>query len=475
MENSTPPVEVNNLKVYGNLFQSKCIAALVSDRPFLERIVDILLPEYFATDAHKWVIEVIVDYFIQYKELPTKDVFKVKVQALPETQDDLRLAVVEEIKAAYDHISDTDVKFVKEQFLTFCKQMRLKNAIIKSAEFLKRGDYEAIKHEVDEAMRAGLERNLGHEYMIDVDKRMSQMARECIKTGWDIIDKRLDGGLGKGELGFIVAPAGSGKSWLLSRFGAEAMKQGKNVLHVTLELNENYVGLRYDAYFSGIAFQEVRKSIPIVKTKIDELKKNGSGQLFVKYFPLKTASPQTLKMHIDRLQLITGIKIDMLVVDYADILRPFMADRNANSYSEAGSVYEELRQIAGELQIPVWSASQSNRGAHEEEVIQAHNVADSYRKIMTGDFIISLSRKMEDKVASTGRIHIIKNRFGQDGDTFPIEFDTSTGTARVYEVDSPEGRALMAKTKDVEQNIQDVLKSEWNKHKGNGGSGVDQD
>jgi len=474
MENHSD-VEVNNLKVYGNIFQSKCIAALVSDRSFLERIVDILSVEYFETDAHKWVIKLIVEYFLKYKELPTMEVFKMEIKSIPENQEVLRAAVFEEVKKAYTHIKDTDVQYVKEQFLTFCKQMKLKTAIWKSVEHLQRGDYEAIKHEVDEAMRAGLERNLGHEYLIDVDHRMSLMARTCIKTGWDIIDTRLDGGLGEGELGFIVAPAGSGKSWLLARMGAEAMKQGKNVLHVTLELNENYVGLRYDAYFSGIAFQEVRKNISVVKEKIEEHKKNGGGQLFVKYFPLKTASPQTLKLHIDRLQLITGIKIDMLVVDYADILRPFMSDKNSNSYTEAGSVYEELRQIAGELQIPVWSASQSNRGSHEEDIIQAHNVADSYRKIMTGDFIISLSRKMEDKVASTGRIHIIKNRFGQDGDTFPIEFNTSIGVARIYEADTPEGRAIMAKTKNVEETIQDLLKNKWNEHKSKGGAGTDLD
>lgn len=467
--------DVNNLKVYGNVFQSKCIAALVSDKSFLERIVDILSPDHFETDAHKWTIKLIIAYFLKYKELPTFEVFKMEINSIPETQEVLRMSVVEEVKKAYSHISDSDVTYVKEQFLTYCKQMKLKDAILKSADFLNRGDYESIKHEIDEAMRAGVERNLGHEYLTDVETRMSLMARTCIKTGWDIIDQRMDGGLGKGELGFIVAPAGSGKSWLLARLGAEAMKQGKNVLHVTLELNENYVGLRYDAYFSGISFQEVRKNIPIIKAKINEHKSNGGGQLFVKYFPLKTASPQTLKLHIDRLQLITGIKIDMLVVDYADILRPFMSERNSNSYSEAGSVYEELRQIAGELQIPVWSASQSNRSAHEEEIIQAHNVADSYRKIMTGDFIISLSRKMEDKLASTGRIHIIKNRFGQDGDTFPIEFDTSNGYAKVHDPDSDEGRAVLLKAGNAEQSIQDLVRNKWNEHKANGGAGTDRD
>lgn len=475
MENKNPQ-EINNLKVFGNVFQTKCIAALVSDRAFLERIVDILSPEYFETDAHKWVIELVVNYFLQYKEIPTKEVFKVKMSELSNSQEVLKESIRSEITSAFKFTLDsTDALFVKEQFLAFCKQMKLKKAILRSAELLNNGDYESIKHEIDEAMRAGMERNLGHEYLVEIDKRMSLMARDCIPTGWDIIDKRLDGGLGKGELGFIVAPAGSGKSWLLVRMGGEAIKRGKNVLHVTLELNEHYVGLRYDAFFTGIAFQEVRKNIPIVKSKIEEMKNGEYGQLWVKYFPLKTVSPQTLKMHIDRLQLITGKKVDMLVVDYADILRPFMADKNANSYSEAGSVYEELRQIAGELQIPVWSASQSNRGAHEADTIEAHNVADSYRKIMTGDFILSLSRKKEDKAANTGRLHTIKNRFGSDGETFALSFDTSTGVAKVCEMDSPEGRELMSRAKEYEQNIQDLLKAKWNEHKGNGGAGTDMD
>lgn len=165
----------------------------------------------------------------------------------------------------------------------------------------------------------------------------------------------------------------SHNSWLLARLGAEAMKQKKHVLHVTLELNECYVGLRYDAYFSGIAFQEVRKNVPTIKAKLDELKNNGLGRLFVKYYPLKTASPQTIKTYVDQLQLITGIKIGALVVDYADILRPFMADKNANSYTEAGSVYEELRTVAGELQIPIWTASQSNRCHFVDDVVVTRN------------------------------------------------------------------------------------------------------
>jgi replicative DNA helicase len=455
----TGQTEVNTLKKFGNVFQSKCIAILISDRAFLERIADILSPDYFETDAHKWIVKLIATYFPQYREIPTMEVFKVEIQGMPD--EVLKASVFEQVKTAYKHVSATDTEYVKETFLEFCRNQKLKNAIWDAHNFLKQGDYDSIWHVINEASRAGIERNLGHNYFDDIDQRMCAAARDTVKTNWDIIDTHLDGGLGKGELGFIVAPAGSGKSWFLARIGAEAMKQGKNVIHVTLELNEKYVGLRYDAIFSGIAFQEVRKNSEVVRKHIDEMKAKGGGQLFIKYFPIKTASSATIKMYIDRLQLITNVKIDLVVVDYADLLRPFAAEKNSNSYSEAGSVYEELRGVLGELQVPGWTASQSNRGAHEEEIIEAHNVADSYRKIMTGDFIMSLSRKMEDKLAGTGRIHVMKNRFGSDGVTYPCLFDTSCGKINIYDAKSVEGMEVLSKAKTAQESIKDILRKRW--------------
>ena len=130
-------------------------------------------------------------------------------------------------------------------------------------------------------------------------------------------------------------------------------------------------------------------------------------------------------------------------------------------------MYEELRAVAGELQAPIWSASQAHRGAHEEEVIQAHNVADSYRKIMTGDFVISLSRKMEDKQGSTARIHVIKNRFGADGMTWPAYFDAGNGNIRVLDPGTAEGRECLEKMKDGEDKLQDLVRDNWNQIKKN--------
>lgn len=455
------PNQLDTLNKYGTEFQNKCIAVLLMDRIFLERILDIISPDYFETTAQKWLVDQSVKYFIEYRDIITPTVLLLKIQELDDQMKLLKQSIGNLVHVVYEHFTDNDLKYVKEKFLEFCKTRALAKAILTSVDLLKKGDYDSIKTTIDNALKAGIERNLGHDYVLDVDQRMSKISRNCVKTNWDIIDQLLDGGLGKGELGFIVAPSGAGKSWMLARLGAEGLKQGKNILHVTLELNENYVGLRYDAYFSNIPFQNIRENIDKVKDAI----KNIPGKLFIKYFPLKTISAMSIKLFIERLQLISKINIDMLIVDYADILKPVMYDRNASAYSEAGSVYEELRSVAGELQIPVWSASQSNRSGHEKEVVSADNVADSYRKIMTGDFIMSLSRKKEDKEIETGRIHVVKNRFGADGFVFPCKFNASTGHIKIYPKSSGEGLKLLGKMDDHDKGIHKIAKTLWEKQK----------
>ena len=448
---------IDNLKKFGSEFQIKCISGLVSDKTFIERISDILEPDSFETDAHKFIVKETISYFLQYKDLPTLAVFKVKVDGIE--NDLLKQSVVEQLRLVYQKISDTDLKYIKEQFLEFCKNQKIKNAIMESVDHLKSGQYDKIKHVVDVAMKAGMERNIGHEYMVDIEKRMSQMARKTVKTNWTEVDSIMDGGLAGGELGIITACAGSGKSWVLAKMGAEAMRQGKNVLHYTLELNENYVGLRYDACFTGIDFQNIRNNIDIVKKKIAEV----PGKLIIKYFPIKTVSAHSLKLHAERIQTL-GTKVDMIIVDYADILRPSQSERNSNSYSEAGGIYEELRGVAGELQVPIWSASQSNRAAMDEDIIQANNISDSYRKIMTADFVMSLSRKMSDKQANTARFHVIKNRFGPDGITFPARMNAGCGDIRIFAENSREGIGILNEMRQEENVVKKMMSNKWNAH-----------
>jgi replicative DNA helicase len=323
---------------------------------------------------------------------------------------------------------------------------------MESVNLLQLGEYDSIKEKIDTAMKAGSERDIGHNYNIDIDDRFSESTRKTVHTGWNVVDDLMDGGLGPGELGVFVAPAGIGKSWGLVNVAANAVKKGLNVCFYTLELSAPYVGLRFDSVFTGIAAQNLKYHIEEVKECVEKLE----GNLIVKYYPTKSATVNTVKAHLDRCHM-QGFKPDIIVVDYADLLR----GNGKEIRHELGNIYEDLRGLAGEYEIPVWTASQANRSALEDDVIGAEKIAESYSKIMTADFVLSLSRKIEDKVAGTGRWHVIKNRFGPDGITFPSKMNTSNGQIDIYEGDSVQGKDAQKQMDNGEESKRKYLQNKF--------------
>jgi len=443
----------DRLQEFGHNFQIKSVVCLMTKPNFIEQIIDILDESHYDNDSLKWIVKKCKSYFNDYKKPITLDVFKVELGEIE--NDVLKTTVVETLKEIYRYMEAPDLDFVQDKVIDFFKNQTLKNAIIKSVDILEsKGDYEQIKNIIDNAMKAGTERNIGHEYVEDIEFRYSEMARTTIETPWDVINDLTQGGLGGGELGVIVAPAGIGKTWILCALGAGSMKKGHNIVHYTLELNEAYVGLRYDSAFTGIANQNLKYHKDEVKTKIEDIK----GELVVKYFPTKTASVHTLSAHLQKLKTL-GKKFDMVIVDYGDILRD---TRGGSEVRHAlGNIYEDLRGMAGEFEVPIWTASQANRSALDEEVIEAQKVAESYQKVMTADFVVSLSRKVEDKIANTGRFHVIKNRFGPDGLTFPAKVNTNTGAVEIYESSTVDGKQQSQKMKSGSEVMKRMLKNKY--------------
>ena len=280
-------MKVSKLSDFGYSFQIKLISALFKDKLFLQQIIDILDSTYFDSEANIVILDIIKEYFIEYKSTPTLEAMKIKIVEME--NDLLKKSIAENIKAAFSNLEAEDLDYVKHKALEFCKNQEIKKAIVESVELLNSGDYDAIKAKVDNAMKAGVEKDMGHEYADHIDERYLESVRNTVTTGWDAIDDIADGGLGKGELGVMVAPAGIGKSWALVNVGANAVKAGLNVIHYTLELNSAYVGLRYDSVFTGIQAQELKYNIDDVKKKVKSLK----GDLIVKYYPTKAATVNT--------------------------------------------------------------------------------------------------------------------------------------------------------------------------------------
>ena len=423
--------QLDTLAKYGQSFQSKVVSALLTDNKFLDTISEITTAKFFENDANKWIINEILDYHTEYRRPPTLDVFKSQLSKVD--NDILKKTVVDQLKHIYTQVGNVDLDYIKNEFRNFCINQNLKNVILQSVDLLQAGSYDRIKDLVDAAMKVGNETNLGMDYILDFDERANDLQRKTVPTKWEPINDLMDGGLGPGELGVVVAPSGVGKTWILTAIGAEAVRRGLSVVHYTMELSEHYVGARYDTVFTQIPSADLKEKKELVKSKI----KNLRGKLLIKYFPPKGVTVKKLQQHIEKMTTM-GNKPDLIIVDYADLLLS-RSTKNDSTYQEQGGVYIDLRGMSGELEIPIWTASQTNRSAIDSEVIEADKIADSYAKVMNADFIMSWSRKSKDKLNNTARAHVMKNRFGQDGITFPCKMDTNTGYIEVYDGTTPDG------------------------------------
>jgi hypothetical protein len=361
----------------------------------------------------------------------------------------LKTTVVENIREVLKFADAEDSDYIKDKTLDFCKNQKLKAAILKSVELLKSGKYDEIKSGIDEAMKAGADKNIGHDYIDDIALRFVENKRNTIETPWDVINEIMDGGLGTGEMGVFVAPAGIGKSMALVNIAAYAAKKGLNVIYYTLELSETYVGARFDSHYSGIPSQDLKYH----QEEVIEAIKGVKGKLVVKYYPTKTASVNTISAHLDKC-IMQGIKPDVVLVDYADLLRDTGVKGSVRNDIMLGNIYEELRGLAGTYQVPLYTASQANRSALEEDVIEADKIAESYAKVMVADFVVSLSRKTADKISGTGRWHVIKNRFGPDGLTFPSKMNMATAKIDIY----AENTVMGKEAKQLMQNEDEVVR-----------------
>jgi hypothetical protein len=407
-----------SLKDYGPTFQIKVISSLLKNKNFLLNVRDITDESHFEHPGVKWILTETLKYFDKFHTTPTLDSLKIEVKKID--NDILQTAVKEQLKLIYTTQYD-DQEYVEEEFSNFCKNQLLKNALLESVDLLKHGHYDDIRLMIDNALKIGADKNLGHEYVKDIEDRYREESRKVVPTPWSIINDLLQGGLGNGDFGLIFGGPGGGKSWALVALGAFAASLGYKVIHYTLELGEAYVGKRYDAFYTNISVSEVH----LHKDKVIETLQDIGDNVIIKEYSPKVASLSTIKAHIQKTKDL-GFEPDLILIDYVDLLKA-PSKKSRDKKEEIDDLYYGTKGLAKELQLPIWSVSQVNRAGAKDEVVEGDKAAGSYDKMMVIDFGMSQSRLRKDKTEGTGRFHIMKNRYGMDGMTYFAQIDTSTG------------------------------------------------
>ena len=445
---------------YGKDFQETLCHLILVDRPFADQMFEVLNINFLELKYLQAFVQLVKKYREKYSVHPTE---KIMTSILRTEISNENESVQQQIRNFFARISKSqieDADYIIETSLDFCRKQKLKEAMLKSVKLLKSSSFDEISQVINEALKLGSDSNFGHDYIKDFEQRFLFKARNPTPTGWPEIDTITHQGLGQGELGVVIAPTGAGKSMALVHLGAEALKVGKNVVYYTLELADTVVGSRFDSCITNVPLNDLAAFKEEIYEKVQML----AGKLVIKEYPTKSASANTLKNHVEKL-INRGFKPDVILVDYGDLLRPISTLREKRH--ELETIYEQLRALAQTHNCCVWTASQTNRSGLNAEVITMESISEAFNKCFVADFIFSISRTAEDKLANTGRIFIAKNRNGIDGVIYPIHMDTSNVTIRVQ---ASTGETIGDVKKEAKKRQEKKLVTLYKKVKKNGGN-----
>lgn len=458
--------EDSSLAVFGKSFQEKLAQLILDDVIFADQISEVLDNNFFELKYLQVFVEMVMSYKNQYGKYPNRTTFETMLRTELIKYNDV---VQKQVRDFYARITanvleTVESDFVKSKSLDFCKKQKLKEAMIKSVSLMEKSSFDEISTIINGALKLGIDPDHGYDFIKHFEERYKPRSRDPISTGWDILDRYIQGGHGKKELGVVVAPTGAGKSMLLVHIGAAAMKAGKNVVYYTLELSDTVIGKRFDSCLTSIPL----KSLDYLKEEVYEKVSKVSGKLIIKEYPTKSVSTETIRNHLIKLRQKDFIP-DMIIVDYGDLLKPVSSQREKRN--ELESIYEELRGIAAELDCPVWTASQTNRSGITAEVVTMDSISEAYSKCFVADFIFSLSRTATNKQNNTGRFFIAKNRNGPDGIILPIFMDTANIEIKVLEptnetIESLKASSAKEQEKKLKENWKDFKKEKKNNKSG---------
>ena len=350
------------------------------------------------------------DYVVEHNAMPTFDIVNAATDSNLKHPGDL---------------AENHYDWLLMEFETFSKHKALESAILKSADLLEKGEYGPVEDLVKKAVQIGLQKDLGTDYWKDPRSRLEAIKDKNgqVSTGWATLDKKLFGGFNRGELNIFAGGSGAGKSLFLANMGVNWCLQGLNVLYLTFELSENLVSMRLDSMTTDIPSRDIFKNIEDVEMKVKMIGKK-SGAFQVKYMSTgKTAND--LRSYIKEYEIKTGRKIDVILVDYLDLMMPIAKRISAeNLFVKDKYVSEELRDLAMELNTVFVTASQLNRSSVEEIEFDHSHISGGLSKIQTADNVIGIftSRAMRER--GRYQIQLMKTRSSSGvGAKVDLEFD----------------------------------------------------
>lgn len=409
---------------YTTQVQLKILALLWRDEQSYTMYRETIKPKYFSKSIHIDLCRIIFDYHEKYGTSPTLDALvEETVQMCEKTKskqklEDEYLDTIEQMAEMEFH----DIEYIKDKILSFGKRQALVDAVLESAEILEKKpdtQYNQIAELVKDAMMVGEDvSDLGLDVYDNIEERFLGYLNdddviERIPTGMEMLDTCLGGGLGRTEMGVVVAPPGRGKTTTLVSIGGAAVENGYNVLHVSLENNDKQILRNYDLRLLKKDMDYIRDNVDKSIAAMFNIKRYRHGKVIVKKYPTKSVTVTTIRNLLDQLKMVKGFIPDVLIVDYGAILKPSI------NYSEKRTsiegIYEDLRAIADDYNLALWTAAQGNRGALSKKIVTMADLAECFAIGNTCDVMPCLCQSEKEKQKGEIRMFLAKVRDSADG------------------------------------------------------------
>lgn len=417
---------------FGDEFQRHSLAVLSRVPGAVLRYRSALDPTYYGSATLRQIAEALFEHVDEHRALPQKPTL---IEDLKERIGEEDFPRVEKSVFRLYREDISDAHAVLERLIDFGKQQAFVNATLKAADQIEKGKRD-VRPLFDAAAIVGEDLlDIGVDYAKNVGERQAYYKdpdkhEETLRTGIPHLDALMGGGLGRGEMGVILAPPKRGKTTTLINigFGALTSPARYNVAHYSLEMHQDKVARRYDDRLMGPRIDLRTKDPERYGELLDErVAKFVRGRLFVKHYPTRTATVSKIRSHLSMLAA-RGFHPDVLIVDYADIMKP---DRRIGEMRhEQAGIYEDLRQLAGEFKCALWTGSQATRGALEKDIITINDFAEAFEKAAIVDAAIAFCQTDDERIEGRCRLFGAALRNTEDGRTVECEINRSQARVR---------------------------------------------
>jgi replicative DNA helicase len=410
-------MEERNFGYLGFSFQQSLIKAIIEDKKYGETIIDVLESKFFDNNSFRFIMENTRELYKNYNKIPDYNTLAQKIMAEGGNKDSSKIHVdtLEAIKN-----NESQIEYVKDTALNFCKQQNLKRELKNVQSIIESGEFEAynkIEEIIQKALQVGISNDEATDVFHDIDGALEKDFRHPLPTGIVGIDNLLKGGLGIGELGVVLAPTGTGKTTLLTKFANTAYNLGYNVVQIFFEDNPGNIKRKHYTIWTDIAPDQQPEFKDEVKTKVEEAQAKSKGSLKLLKLASDNVTVSEIKNKIRKMNSELGKKVDLLVLDYVDCIS---SDKSTNGeeWKGEGSVMRSLESMTGEFEMAIWTATQGNRESISSEVVTGDQMGGSIKKAQIAHVILSIGKTLEQKEHNLATLTLLKSRIGKDGVVF---------------------------------------------------------